>query len=170
MTPVTITVDSKGKSRKPDVLNNTNDLLSHKNNQCKWSNLHKLLCFRRWSLEVVYRNISLNKSSIFIITSVLFLQTMFKLLVIVFTKENFADNHVHNVLRLFDGWANLCFTANETWKVKPPKAYHFRKFGNIFKISKLHIMVAYCLFFLPKWKFFSTSKNLLKKTEIELFA
>ena len=91
---------------------------------------------------------------------------MFKLLVILFTKENFADNHVHNVLRLFNGWANLSFTTNETWKVKPPKAYHFRKFGNIFKISKLHIMVAYCLFFLPKWKFFSTSKNLLKKQKL----
>ena len=39
---------------------------------------------------------------------------MLKLLVILFTKENFADNHVHNVLRLFDGSVNFAFTANET--------------------------------------------------------
>ena len=30
------------------------------------------------------------------------------------TKENLTDNHVHNILRLFDGWANFPFTTSET--------------------------------------------------------
>ena len=29
-------------------------------------------------------------------------------------KENFEDNHVHNILRLFNGWANFPFTTSET--------------------------------------------------------
>ena len=28
-------------------------------------------------------------------------------------KEKFADNHVHNNLRIFDGWAILPFTTSE---------------------------------------------------------
>ena len=29
-------------------------------------------------------------------------------------KENFADNHVHKILRIFEGWANFPFTTCET--------------------------------------------------------
>ena len=29
-------------------------------------------------------------------------------------KENFSDNHVHNILRLFDGVANFPFITSET--------------------------------------------------------
>ena len=29
-------------------------------------------------------------------------------------KENFADNQVQNILRIFDGWANFPFTTTET--------------------------------------------------------
>ena len=29
-------------------------------------------------------------------------------------KENFADNHALNILRLFDSWASFPFTKSET--------------------------------------------------------
>ena len=29
-------------------------------------------------------------------------------------KENFADSHFHNILRLFDGFPNLALTTTET--------------------------------------------------------
>ena len=34
------------------------------------------------------------------------------------TKENFSDNHVHNILRLFDDWLNFSLTTNENKKQK----------------------------------------------------
>ena len=30
------------------------------------------------------------------------------------TKNIFADNHVHNILRIFDDWASFSFTISET--------------------------------------------------------
>ena len=29
-------------------------------------------------------------------------------------KEHFADNHVHNIFRLFDSWGNFLLTKSET--------------------------------------------------------
>ena len=33
------------------------------------------------------------------------------------SKRNFADNKVHNILRLSDGWANFPFTTSERKEV-----------------------------------------------------
>ena len=35
-------------------------------------------------------------------------------------KEHFADNHVHNIFRLFDGWGNFLLTKSETKRAPPP--------------------------------------------------
>ena len=37
-----------------------------------------------------------------------------KLVIKTKAKENSAENHAHNILRFFDGWANFSFTTGET--------------------------------------------------------
>ena len=66
-------------------------------------------------------------------------------------KENFADNHFHNKLRLFDILHNFPFTKSETITYKHsiyevlkelPNDLRLRKLGNIRKVSKPHRMIA----------------------------
>ena len=72
-------------------------------------------------------------------------------------KENFADNHFPNILRLVDALPNFPFTTRETigvyyletWYIRaastvvePLKTEYLRKLGNIKNVPKLHGMIA----------------------------
>ena len=83
-------------------------------------------------------------------------------------KQNFADNHVDDILRVFL-WLSK-FSFHHKWKeewllvinwnikvttrsAKWLKTYDIMKLGNIRKISKLQRLISPCPFLLPKWKF-----------------
>ena len=83
-------------------------------------------------------------------------------------------NHVHNNLRLFDGWATSSFHQNwdEAWLLltnwyiqvasqvaQRPKTYDLRKLENFRESSKLHKIIAKCS---RNKNFVSTSKKLPK--------
>ena len=72
-------------------------------------------------------------------------------------KENFANNHFPNILRLVDVLPNFPFTTRETigdyyletWYIraasrvaKPLQTEDLRKLGNITNVPKLHGMIA----------------------------
>ena len=72
-------------------------------------------------------------------------------------KENFSDNHFHNILRFFDVLPNFLSSTSEimrdcylqTWYMRfasqvaeRPKTYDIRKLESIRRVSKPHGMIA----------------------------
>ena len=83
-------------------------------------------------------------------------------------KENFPDNHCHNIQRLFDILPNFPFTTSETMcnyylytgyiqfasrVAKRFKTQDLKKLGDIRRVSKLHRIIPQSAVFLPKEKF-----------------